>query len=537
MATAVAPKLIGLDHFTAAGTELPLLRISTAGSVDDGKSTLIGRLLFDSRSVLEDHLDDVRKSKVNRASRGIDLSLLTDGLRAEREQGITIDVAYRYFATARRKFIVADTPGHEQYTRNMATGASTSDLAIILIDARKGFLPQSRRHAFISWLLGVRTLVFAVNKMDLVEFSRDVFEEIRAQADRLLALLEGAEARFIPISALDGDNVVTLSSRTAWYEGAPLLEILETARPAVDATALPFRFPVQTVIRPDLDFRGFAGQIASGRIRVGDEVIALPSGHRSRIARIVTFDGDLEEAFAPMSVTLVLEDERDIARGDMLVAAPADVRRARTLEASVVWMNERPAVEGASLLLQQGPRTVPARISRVLHAWDADSLETQRASGLELNQIGVVEIAAAEPIFFDPYRENRATGGFILIDRLSNLTVAAGLIERSVDHQASSGPLSAEERARLRGHRGAWIDLSAVPEIAPVVERELLAEHKHAVLDAPVELAAQGLIVLTTGGAAGTPDHRAASGDVHAEMEAIRRVTSLASAFVEGEGI
>ncbi len=537
MAAAVSPRLIGLDHFTAAGTELPLLRISTAGSVDDGKSTLIGRLLFDSRSVLEDHLEDVRKSKVNRASRGLDLSLLTDGLRAEREQGITIDVAYRYFATARRKFIVADTPGHEQYTRNMATGASTSDLAVILIDARKGFLAQSRRHAYISWLLGVRTLIFAVNKMDLVEFSRDAFAAIGEQAKPLLGLLEGVDARFIPISALDGDNVVTLSERTPWYAGAPLLDMLETAQPATDVAALPFRFPVQTVIRPDHDFRGFAGQIASGRIKIGDKVAALPGGHVSRVARIVTFDGDLEEAFAPMSVTLVLEDERDIARGDMLVAAAAGVRRARNFEATVVWMHEKPAVEGASLLLQQGPRTVPARIARVLHAWDVDRLETRRAAVLELNQIGAVEIAAAEPVLFDPYRENRATGGFILIDRLSNLTLGAGLIERGVDHRGLAGPLSAEERARLRGHRGAWIDLSAAPQIAPAVERELLAEHKQVVLNAPPELAAQGLIVLTTDRPAGTPDYSAASDDAHAELEGIRRTVALTSAFVAGEGI
>ncbi|MBT9167380.1 MAG: Sulfate adenylyltransferase subunit 1 [Syntrophomonadaceae bacterium] len=326
MSSATEPKTVTLAHFTALGDELPLLRISTAGSVDDGKSTLIGRLLFDTKAVLEDQLDDVMKSKVNRASRGIDLSLLTDGLRAEREQGITIDVAYRYFNTARRKFIVADTPGHEQYTRNMATGASTSDLAVILIDARKRFLAQSRRHAFISWLLGVRTFVFAINKMDLVGFSRQIFDQIREQSNSLLSLLDGVHVHFVPVSALDGDNVVTKSLRMPWYDGPPLLEILETAYPRVDVVALPLRFPVQTVIRPDSDFRGFAGQVASGRFRVGEEVTALPGGQKSRVARIVTFDGDLDEVFAPMSVNLALEDERDIARGDMIVAMKVEIR-------------------------------------------------------------------------------------------------------------------------------------------------------------------------------------------------------------------
>src|SRR5581483_11033164 len=295
--------------------ERGLLRFSTAGSVDDGKSTLIGRLLYDSRGVYEDQLASVRKSAINRSSGPIDFSLITDGLRAEREQGITIDVAYRYFATARRKFIIADTPGHEQYTRNMATGASTADLAIVLVDARKGVLPQSRRHAFIASLLGIPRAVVAVNKMDLVDFSREIFERIEADFRGFARALDFRELRFIPISALDGDNVVSASARTPWYEGPSLLDYLETAPAAEDHDAQPFRFPVQYVIRPTLDFRGYAGQVAAGVVRPGDAVTVLPSGRTSRVRSIVTYDGDLAEAFAPMSVTLTLEDELDISRG------------------------------------------------------------------------------------------------------------------------------------------------------------------------------------------------------------------------------
>jgi sulfate adenylyltransferase large subunit len=408
---------------------------------------------------------------------------------------------------------------------------------VILIDARKGVLAQSRRHAFISWLLGVRKLIFAVNKMDLVDFSQEVFEGIRTQAETLLKLLKGAEAEFLPVCALDGDNVVTRSERMPWYAGAPLLERLETAQPGTDVISLPFRFPVQTVIRPDLDFRGLAGQISSGRVRVGDRVTVLPGGQTSQVSRIVTFDGDLAEAFAPMSVTLVLEDELDVARGDLLAAAETGIGQAREFEATLVWMHEQPAVEGARLLLQQGPRTVPARITKIFEAWDLEQLEKRRASSLELNQIGRVEITAAEPVLFDPYRENRATGGFILIDRQSNLTVGAGLIEQGVDGRTGSGPLTAEERAWLRGHRGAWIDLSAAPELAPAVERALLAGHRHVVVDAAPGLAAQGLIVLTTKPAAGTPDYRAGGEDLAAVLDAAGRLTALKSDFAEGEGI
>ncbi len=418
----------------------PLLKISTAGSVDDGKSTLIGRLLYDTKTIWEDNLEEISRSKVNRASRGIDLSLLTDGLRAEREQGITIDVAYRFFSTPHRQFIVADTPGHEQYTRNMATGASTCDLAIILLDARKGVLEQSRRHARIASLLGVRRLVFTVNKMDLVDFSQEVFDEIRAQAGPLLAELDHATADFIPVSALDGDNVVTRSARTPWYPGPSLLELLETADTPAAPVTRSFRFPVQLVIRPNLDFRGYAGQVVSGSIRKGDEVVALPSGKTSRIKRIVTFDGDLDMAFAPQSVTLELEDEIDIARGDLLAAPFAQPRLARRLHTTVIWMNEEPLDSRKGYLLQHSTRVIPVRLHGVA----------------ALNEIARVEVELAESLPYDVYKDNRATGGFILIDPITNLTLGAGLIEGEAvyDDQPlqsfSDAPFTPAERRKLR---------------------------------------------------------------------------------------
>ena len=418
----------------------PLLRISTAGSVDDGKSTLIGRLLYDTKTIWEDNLEEITRSKVNRASRGIDLSLLTDGLRAEREQGITIDVAYRFFSTPRRQFIVADTPGHEQYTRNMATGASTCDLAVILLDARKGVLEQSRRHARIASLLGVRRLLFTVNKMDLVDFSQEVFNEIRAQAGPLLAELDHAAADFIPVSALDGDNVVTRSARTPWYNGPSLLELLETADVPAAPVTRPFRFPVQMVIRPNLHFRGYAGQVVSGSIRAGDAVAVLPSGKRSTVKRIVTFDGDLEEAFAPMSVTLELSDEVDIARGDLLAKPTEKPALARRLHTTVIWMNEEPLDSRKGYLLQHSTRVIPVRLHGVA----------------SLNEIARVEVDLAEALPYDTYKNNRATGGFILIDPITNLTMAAGLIEGEVTQDEaplqsfSDAPLTPAERRKLR---------------------------------------------------------------------------------------
>jgi sulfate adenylyltransferase subunit 1 len=404
-----------------------LLRICTAGSVDDGKSTLIGRLLYDSRSVYEDQVHSVAKASKNRNAGPIDFSLFTDGLRAEREQGITIDVAYRYFATARRKFILADTPGHEQYTRNMATGASTADVAILLVDARNGVRTQSRRHARIARLLGITDFVLAINKMDLVDYDREVYEKIQ---DDFEPLLTGASVHAIPMSALNGDNVITRSDRTPYFDGLPLLEYLETVTVHRDATKGSFRFPIQMVARPDDVFRGYAGQIVSGTVRPGDRVTAWPSGRSARVKRIVTWDGDLDLAFAPMSVTLTLDDEIDISRGDVLTTEPPQV--GQRFEAEVVWMDERPLDPGRLYLLKQGTRTVTAEINH----------------GLVLNQIGTVQVSTARPLVFDRYRESRATGSFILIDPATQFTCGAGMITEplGVTHEAHNAPLSFAER-------------------------------------------------------------------------------------------
>src|SRR4051812_13153644 len=383
-----------------------LLRICTAGSVDDGKSTLIGRLLYDSRSVYEDQLHSVKKASKNRTAGPIDFSLFTDGLRAEREQGITIDVAYRYFATARRKFILADTPGHEQYTRNMATGASTADVAILLVDARHGVRAQSRRHAQIARLLGIKDYVLAVNKMDLVDFDRTVFEDIAEEFDHIL---QNANLHPIPISALDGDNVITRSERTPWFDGASLLEFLETVQVERDAIARPFRMPVQLVLRPTHEFRGYAGQILSGAIRPGDGVTIWPSGRSTRVSRIVTWDGDLDVAHAGMSVTLTLEDEIDISRGDMITVGEIEV--GQRFRADIVWMDERPLDPGRVYLMKQTTRTATVEVDR----------------GLVLNQIGSVTVSSARPIIFDRYLDNRGTGSFILIDPATNFTSGAGM--------------------------------------------------------------------------------------------------------------
>jgi sulfate adenylyltransferase large subunit len=460
-------------EWLASTAKTELLRFTTAGSVDDGKSTLIGRLLYDSKGVYEDQLASVRKATRNLTTDGLDLSLLTDGLRAEREQGITIDVAYRYFATAKRKFIIADTPGHEQYTRNMATGASTANLAIILIDARYGVLPQSRRHAFIASLLGIPHLVVAVNKMDLMDYREDVFNGIRSEFAAFADQLKARDVQFIPISALKGDNVVSPGGRTPWYTGPSLLEFLETVPIGSDFNLTDMRFPVQVVIRPDLDFRGFAGQVASGVIRRGDAVTVLPSGRTSRVKSIVTYDGDLEEAFAPMSVTVCLEDEVDISRGDMLAHPDNTPHSGRRFAATVVWMNEKPMQPHRPYLLKHSTQMVQARVRELRHRVDINTLGHQRASELRLNEIGVVSVEAQRPIFFDAYNKNRATGSFILIDPLTNETLGAGMIS-GPDLYHHTGPVTPAERLARIGHRPYVIRLeNGNAETARLVERHL----------------------------------------------------------------
>ena len=433
-----------------------LLRICTAGSVDDGKSTLIGRMLHDSQSVYEDQVHSVRAASKNRAAGPIDFSLFTDGLKAEREQGITIDVAYRYFATARRKIILADTPGHEQYTRNMATGASTADLAILLVDARQGVKVQSRRHARIARLLGITDFVLAVNKMDLVDFDREVFDGIRDEFEETLI---GARCHAIPLSALHGDNVITHSDRTPWFNGPSLLEHLETVDIVRDLTVLPFRFPVQLVLRSSDAFRGYAGQLASGTIRVGDSVTAWPSGSTARVKRIVTFEGDLDMAFAPMSVTLTLDEEIDVSRGDLLATAPAP-SVGQYFEAEVVWMDERPLDPSRVYLLKHTTRTVTAEVG---HA-------------LLLNQIGTVSVSTSRPLVFDRYADNRTTGGFILIDPSTHFTAGAGMIVSAARDGAAApahAPVTAAERlALLARHAGS--DAEAIKAIEKALQEILL---------------------------------------------------------------
>src|SRR5579871_2081527 len=381
-----------IEEFLSEERAKDLLRFTTAGSVDDGKSTLIGRLLFDSQSVYEDQLKAVTKASVNRSAGPIDFSLLTDGLRAEREQGITIDVAYRYFATARRKFIIADTPGHEQYTRNMATGASTAELAIILIDARNGVLAQSRRHAYIASLLGIPNFAIAVNKMDLVGYSEDVFRSIEAEFRQFLAGFNSAHVYFLPISALAGDNVVRRSTAMPWFTGPSLLQFLESVPVYHRTRTAPFRLPVQRVIRPDQTFRGYAGQIASGVIRPGDAVMAFPSGLRSRVKSIETWDGPLEEAVAPVSVTLTLENELDISRGDLIASVQKAPEVARQFEANVVWMNEQPLILNQPYLLKHTSQTLPAEVQEVRHRVNIRTLDREQADTLNMNEIGVLRL-------------------------------------------------------------------------------------------------------------------------------------------------
>jgi bifunctional enzyme CysN/CysC len=483
--------------------EPDLLRFSTAGSVDDGKSTLIGRLLHDAGAIYEDHLSALR-AKAGQ-SQALDLSLVTDGLRAEREQGITIDVAYRYFSTPKRRFIIADTPGHVQYTRNMATGASTADLAVVLIDARLGIQTQSKRHAFIVSLLGVPRVVVAVNKMDLVGFDRDVFERIRDEYGAFAARLHFADLTFIPVSALDGDNVVTRSERMPWYEGPALLPHLETVYIAGDPNFVDFRFPVQRVVRPDQDFRGYAGQVASGIVRAGDEVVVLPSGQRSRVARVVDFDGDRDIAFPPQSITLCLAGNVDVSRGDMLVHPNNVPRVERAVEAMMVWMSDAPLAQGRNCLVKHTTRTVKATCSEILYRVNPDSLRREAAAGLALNEIGRVRFTLFQPLFVDEYRKNRATGAFIVVDPATNATVACGMIierkaagpghDTAVEAPAArnltrqSSHVAAADRAKLLGQAPLTVWLTGLSgsgksTVAHALERRLVdAGHACFVLD------------------------------------------------------
>jgi len=546
MATATAGQNRTVEHYLRSQSEKSLLRFTTAGSVDDGKSTLIGRLLHDTNGAFEDQIEAVKKK-----GSGVDFALLTDGLRAEREQGITIDVAYRYFATARRKFIISDTPGHEQYTRNMATGASTADVALILVDARKGLMPQSRRHAYIAALLGIRDLVVVVNKMDLAGFDREVFRRIQTDFQALEHHLRGAALTFIPVSALEGDNVVARSARTPWYHGPSLLELLETIDTGGDIAQSPARLPVQTVLRPHAEFRGFAGQLASGRIRPGDAVIALPSARRTHIERIVTFDGDLAEAFAPMSVTVTLADEIDISRGGLIAAASAPPQSSRTIEAMLVWMSAAPLDLDRTFRLRHGPREVPARVAAISHRVDIGTLQQVEAASLAVNEIGGVVIEATEPLFFDPYRENRRTGAFVLIDPISNLTVAAGMIEGTASAARSLGHVTAPERLRRFGHGPALILVDPASSLAAGLERRLFESGAHVIrLEHPVApilpLLNAGMIVLADEGPGAHLDLRGSDSAnvdqrVDEALAALRAGgvirTGAEESFVYGEGI
>jgi bifunctional enzyme CysN/CysC len=416
---------------------MDLLRFATAGSVDDGKSTLIGRLLYDSKSLFSDQLDAVERVSRDRGNDYTDLALLTDGLRAEREQGITIDVAYRYFATPRRKFIIADTPGHIQYTRNMVTGASTADVALILLDARRGITEQSRRHAFLATLLGVPHVVVCVNKMDLVDFDEAVFEAIRDEFSEFATRLRVRDMTFIPVSALEGDNVVTRSTRTPWYDGSPLLSHLERLHVASDRNFVDVRFPVQYVVRPQsyevIDYRGYAGTVASGVLKPGDRVVALPSGLESTIASIDTADGPVDEAYPPMAVTITLTDEIDISRGDMLCRPHNMPTVTQDVDAQVCWMDESATlVPGRKYAIKHTTRWARAMVRELSYRIDVNTLHRdESAESLSLNEIGRVQLRVTQPLFVDPYQQNRQTGSFILVDEASNKTVAAGMIGRT----------------------------------------------------------------------------------------------------------
>ncbi len=490
MSVAANTEAWGFEAFMKQNLEKDLLRFTTAGSVDDGKSTLIGRLLHDSKSVFEDQLAAVKKSRINRSTGAVDFSLLTDGLKAEREQGITIDVAYRYFETPRRKFIIADTPGHEQYTRNMATGASTANLAVILIDSTKGVLAQTRRHTYIASLLGIPNVLVAINKMDLVDYSEEVFLRLQKDFDALSQQLAVPHVVTIPISALAGDNVVERGAHMPWYHGPTFLEHLETVPIRMETPSEAVRFPVQYVIRPDQNFRGFAGQVASGVLRPGDAVVSLPSEQKSRVKSIVTFDGDAPEAFPPMSVTVTLEDEIDLSRGDMLVSAALPPRVSRHFDAMVVWFNAEAAEPGKSYLLKHTSRMVRAKALNFRYRVNVNTLVHEPVASLQMNDIAYVEFETVSPLFFDPYTQNRITGSFILIDPISNATLGAGMIRADLAGQSGVAefgakafvPVSAAERSKRHGHAAAVVLVEGSPSLAARLERALFDDHFEVVL-------------------------------------------------------
>ncbi|MDM5073735.1 sulfate adenylyltransferase subunit CysN [Aeromonas bestiarum] len=451
----------GIEAYLHAQQHKSLLRFLTCGSVDDGKSTLIGRLLHDSQQIYEDQLKALESDsqKLGTTGEKLDLALLVDGLQAEREQGITIDVAYRYFSTAKRKFIISDTPGHEQYTRNMATGASTCDLAIILIDARKGVLDQTRRHSFIASLLGIKQFVVAVNKMDLVEFSQEVFERISADYREFAKKLSVDTIQIVPVSALDGDNVVNPSDKLAWYQGETLLSLLENAEVERELERHPVRLPVQYVNRPNLDFRGFAGTLAAGILRVGDKLAVLPSGKESTVTRIVTFDGDLEYALPGQAITVTFADEIDISRGDLLVDAARQPQVTQNVLAHIVWMGEESLQPGRVYDIKLATKKTRGQVEAIRHRIEINKLDELAANELKLNEIGLCELSLTDPVAFDPYREIRDTGSFILIDRLSNVTVGAGMIVEGLAAKAVAGQYSEFEielNALVRKHFPHW---------------------------------------------------------------------------------
>lgn len=492
--------------FSSVETQIDVLRFTTAGSVDDGKSTLIGRLLYDSKAIFEDQLDAVARASQARGEEEIDLSLVTDGLKAEREQKITIDVAYRYFATPKRKFIIADTPGHIQYTRNMVTGASTAELAIILVDARKGVLTQSKRHGFIATLLRIPHLVVAINKMDLVDYSQEVYHKIVADYTAFASKLQVQGITYIPISALKGDNIVKKSAAMSWYDGPTLLHHLEHVNVGSSRNAVDFRYPVQYVIRPNQNFRGYAGQVASGRVSKGEEVIVLPSGLSSKVKTITTFDGELPTAEVGESVVITLEDELDISRGDMIVRKRNLPHKSNRLDAILCWMSEEPLNPQGHYWVQHTTRQVKGFVSELHYRIDVDTMHREPAETLQLNDIGRVQLTTTQPLFYDRYEINRITGSFILIDPATNNTVAAGMIrdrtrevgdvvDRPGEIQRGDKPkstnivweqegVSLADREQLNGHRAAvlWftgLSGSGKSTIAKKLEQRLFAEKVH----------------------------------------------------------